>query len=299
MRWLAGLWVIVALAATAGLGAVGTFAGHWPEGAHLVGHIGLCGGFAALVAASAPGTATSRATTALVAAVAFGAAIELVQLRYGPPWSEVVFDLGVDALGAVAGILAWAEARRPARRPEAVGHVVSAVLHPLGIAPLALGAGILAAGGMWPTVAMWLTIAAVCLGPAIALWGVGIWRGWWSDADLSRRRDRGPLFAVGCAGTVAFVLAATWGPDPVPTIALGAVAGAILGTLVTLAGLKVSGHVAIPVALALLVGPHPRLAGLLIGVGLLLSWARVAAGRHQVVEVGAGWGIALAVGNLI
>ena len=72
----------------------------------------------------------------------------------------------------------------------------------------------------------------------------------------------------------------------------GAVAAALV-TLTTVMGLKVSGHVAVPVVVVVMLqassfrGPWPFLL-----VAVAVSWARVREGRHTPREVVAGWGIA-------
>lgn len=287
------VWVIVALAATWGLGWIGAVAGHWPEGVHLVGHLGLCAGLAAFVALASSGSPWQRATAALGATLLFGIAIEVLQLRYSPPWPEVALDLVLDLIGASLGIGLWSTA--DTRRAEPVGHLISAVLHPVVVAPMGFGIAVLAGPDRLGLIdgLSWMGLAVLCLSPALIFWGLGIGASWWSDADLSRRDERAPLFVVGCAGALCFVLCTLDAPAPVHQLAVTAGAGAILGTAATTAGLKVSGHVTIPAALGLVVLPwSERGAGLLLGVALVLSWARVSAGRHQPVEVAAGWGLA-------
>ena len=286
-------WVIVALAATWGLGWIGAVAGRWPEGVHLVGHLGLCAVLAAVVALAGSGSPGLRAARGLGAALLFGLAIEGLQLRHSPPWPEVVLDLVLDLIGALIGLGLWSTA--DTGRAEPVGHLISAVLHPVVVAPMGFGIAVLAgpdpvglADGL-----SWLGLAALCLTPALIFWGLGIQASWWSDADLSRRTDRAPLFVVGCVGALCFVLCTLDAPAPVQRLAQTAGVGAILGTVATTAGLKISGHVAIPAALGLVVLPWTdRGAGLLLGMALVLSWARVSAGRHQPLEVAAGWGLA-------
>ncbi|MEZ4239587.1 MAG: hypothetical protein R3F59_26210 [Myxococcota bacterium] len=290
-------WVATALVATAVLGVSGAMPGRWPEQAHLVGHLGLCGVLAALVAASVPGPAVRRAAVGLAATVAFGAAIEAIQLRYHPHWTEVVYDLLTDGIGACAGLLAWAHLGGRGRR-EAVGHLLSAALHPLWVAPVGLAMATYAGERSGGVAVRWMGVAGLCLAPAIGLWGLGVARRWWSDADLSRRTDRAGLFAVGCASLVAFGgIAAARGPDAVGVLAALAVSGAVLGTLLTVGGLKVSGHVAIPAALGLATALWSwRGPWLLLAVAVLLTWARPAAGRHQRREVAAAWALAAALG---
>jgi hypothetical protein len=322
LGWIAAGWAATALTATVVLGVSGAVPGRWPEEAHVLGHLGLCGALALLLAESAgragcgstadrlspsgphpnplpegEGVSASPARAAglaLAATVLFGAAIEAIQLRHEPHWTEVAYDLLTDGLGATLGLAAWAHLDRARREP--VGHLLSAVLHPLWIAPLGLAMILYAAERSGGTAARWTAAAAACLVPAIALWAFGIARRWWSDADLSRRADRTGLYAVGCASAAAFAILALRGPDPV--LALGGLcaAGAVLGAAITVAGLKVSGHVAIPAALGLaMISWSARGPWLLLAVAVALSWARVAAGRHRRVEVAAGWALAAAL----
>jgi hypothetical protein len=76
-------------------------------------------------------------------------------------------------------------------------------------------------------------------------------------------------------------------------ITVAALIATALVTFTTIAGTKVSGHVAVPVGVVVLLsatshrGPWPFLL-----VALSVSWARVREGRHTPLEVLAGWGIA-------
>lgn len=72
-----------------------------------------------------------------------------------------------------------------------------------------------------------------------------------------------------------------------------------LFTVATLAGVKVSGHVAVPVGvLAVLEATSYRGLWPFALAALALSWARVREGRHTRREVLAGWCIAGASGLL-
>lgn len=283
MRYLAWIWVAAALLATAWMGAAGARVGTWPEACHLLGHLVLCGG-AAWLAGRAGESWVGAAT-----GIGLGAAIELVQLPHGQTWIEASYDLGVDVVAALLGALV-------ADHGERAGHLASAVLHPLLVAPLGLAAAVYVVARDVPTAFGWTLVAAACLGPAVGLWVVGTTGGWWSDADVSRRADRGPLFAAGVTCALGFLLVAHRAPPPIPHLALVAAACATLGTALTRMGLKVSGHVAIPATLGLLVAPS-RIAVPLLAAALLLSWARVAARRHRPVEVVAAWLLA-AVGAI-
>lgn len=295
MRWLwAIVWMVAALLATAGMGAAGAIAGPWPEGLHLLGHIVLCGGCSAAVAFASGGSDTRRATLGLIFGLGLGAAIELVQMGWQPNW-EVVHDLGIDLTGAAAGVIAWGA--RPPERAHAVGHVLSWALHPVWLAPVALFGLAYAAARDESAAARFALLALACLVPGIAVWLLGWWRGWWSDPDLSVRSERPSLLALGMLGAIAFLWVLG---DEDPTLQrlslLGAFAAAI-GVGATLAGLKVSGHVAIPAAIGLgMVAFSQRGPVLLLGPALVLSWARITADRHRWFEVLAAWVLAAGLG---
>lgn len=291
MRWLVAAWVGATLLATAVLGVVGAQAGALPEWGHLVGHVGLCGVFAGLVSGAVRGTPERRAGLGLAGAVVFGAAIEVVQLRYAPTVGAVAFDLAVDTVAGAAGAIASALLR--GERTDGIGHLLSVVFHPLWVAPVGLCSVVCTSAALSVTGALaWTVVGAACLSPAVAVWAVGLGR-WWTDADVSRRTDRPRLFALGIAGLAVLVGLSWAAPEPLVRLALGLVAGAVLGTGLTLAGCKVSGHVAIPAMLGLATvewwveGALP-----LLGVAAVLSWARIAAGRHHATEVGAAWVLA-------
>jgi hypothetical protein len=300
--WIAAGWVATALTAAVVLGISGAMPGRWPERAHLVGHLGLCSVLAVLLAQTASRVGPARAAgLALAGTVLFGAAIEAVQLRHHPHWAEVVYDLLCDGIGATAGVVAWAEIDRTRREP--VGHLLSAALHPLWVAPTGLAMALYAAERSGGTAVYWTAAATACVAPAIAFWGLGLARRWWSDADLSRRTDRRGLYLVGCGCALSFVVLALRGPVFPALGPLGSQAalvmaalcasGALAGTAITGAGLKVSGHVAIPAALGLaMLSWSPRGAWLLLAVAVALSWARIVAGRHFRSEVVAAWMLA-------
>jgi hypothetical protein len=287
MRWLAALvWVGIALGATALLGVVAVTAGPIPEWGHLVGHVVLCGGLAAMLAWR--GSSIGSALVALAGAEAFGLAIEIVQLRVVRFSSDTLFDLGMDAFGACLGVAAVGTVRRDAA-PD-LGHALSVALHPLVVAPIGVLAVVYAAQRSVGAAILWTGAAVVCLLPAVGLWVAGVAGGWWTDADLSPRAERAPLFVAGCAGALAFAALAYVGPGPVAALAAVTLLGALLGAALTRAGLKVSGHVAIPVALALLLAPFSVRGPIpLLGVAVVLSWARLASGRHRAIEVAAAW----------
>ncbi len=276
MRWIGiALWTAFALAATGAMGLAGAKAGRWPEELHLLGHLALCGGIAAATAWTVPGSPTRRAGAGLAAGLLLGAGIEVVQARFHPVLREAAFDMGIDLLSALAGTLAVG------RLDPGPGHLTSAVLHPQAV----VAAGLAFALGLpW-------TLAALLAGlPAVALWLSGVAGGRFTDADVSHRPQRTPLVAVGLLSATAFLALAHGGPPEVQGLARVLLLGGLLGAVLTVGGLKVSGHVAIPAALALwAMHVEPRAALGWLGAAALLSWARWTAGRHQPHEVAAAW----------
>jgi hypothetical protein len=298
LRWVSvALWAAAALASTAALGVVGAQAGPWPEWAHLLGHLVLCGGCAAMVAMASRGSDTVRASVGLAAGVILGVAIEVLQVGFQPGF-EVIHDLALDLTGASAGILAWGSLH-PARA-YSVGHVLSWALHPVWLAPVALfGLAYAAARDEHAALRFALT-ALVCLVPGIAVWLLG-WRlGWWSDPDLSVRTERPSLFAVGMLGALTFVWLVADEDPALQRLSLLGTAAASIGVLATALGLKLSGHVVIPAAIGLgMVAFSHRGPLLLLGPALVLSWARIVADRHHWIEVLAAWLLAAAGGFVV
>jgi hypothetical protein len=285
--WLLLIAAVATLGVTSALGLAGAKAGRWPEWMHLAGHLGLCGGMAFATAWATTGSVRRKMGAGLAAGMALGLAIEWVQAGVYPTWREALYDLGVDAVACWGGVLLWGW-----RQPE-VGHGASAGLHPLVVGPL----GIVAVVG--PS---WTALLALCLAPAIAAWLTGLADGRLSDGDVSVREERGPLFLVGTTSGLAFLSLASLGDVQVQLLGWVLAVGAVLGTAVTAAGFKVSGHVGIPVALGLWAAAlEERVAVPLLLVALMLSWARTCCGRHRPVEVGGAWvmGLVLTAGVML
>lgn len=278
---------------------------------HLVAHNLLYGSLAvALAAWWFPGKALeesrrARLVRALWASSLFGfiaGAQELTQAfaRSRLPAGEELFDLAVDVAAASLGLIAWS--CFDARRQRPVAKALGVVLHPALVGPV----GVLAL--TWASLrdarqALGWTLASVLVVvPIAALWIVGVRRGWYSDADLSVRDERSGILcaAVVVAGLFALGAHLVHAPPVVRLVATTGLTAAALLTGLTLAGLKVSGHVAVPVGvLALLAGTSYRGLVPFAVAALVLSWARVREGRHTPREVLAGWGIASAAGLLV
>jgi hypothetical protein len=179
--------------------------------------------------------------------------------------------------------------------PE-VGRALGVWLHPAAVVPIGL-AGAHYAGTRDPRASLaWAAVAIACWLPAAAAWAIGTRLGRFTDADLVDRRERPALFALACGSAALYALVTRWdAPPPVVVLADGMLAGALAVTVVTTAGFKVSGHVAVPALLAVAVVPwSARGPLLLLGVALLLSWARVRAGVHRPIEVAGAWALAAA-----
>ena len=268
--------------------------GLWPEEFHLVAHFLVCGGVALLVAEIGHGLGRPIANSVfggLVTGIAVGLGIEVVQyLDHPPPFRENLYDLAVDAWSVGCGLALWS--LRNGRLREYVGHVLSALFHPLWVAPLGFAVTLFAATRDLQTSAEWTLIAIACLLPCVIVWAVGVGLHWFSDADVSQGVQRPPLLAIGLAGLGVLAALTLTGPESASLAASAAFVGTLGGMALTMSGLKVSGHVAIPVALGILVAAwSPRAAGLLVAVAILLSWARYAAHRHWPSEVAAAWGL--------
>jgi hypothetical protein len=288
---------------------------HLPEGslaaalmhaeiAHLVAHSVLYGGLAALIARwrfpadSLDAGRVALARRALGAALVFlavAAAQEGVQAlsRGRPPCREELFDLGVDVVGATLGLIAWSRADR--RRIYPVARAIGVVLHPAFVGPVGVFAVTWAAGRDLRAALAWTALATLAAFPVAAVWAMGLRRGWFRDADLSVRRERPPFLAVACVAALglALIVHAFDAPAAVRDLCLAGALATGLVTAVTLAGLKVSGHVAVPVgAFALLLRDSPRAVWPFAVAAVALSWARVREGRHTPREVAGAWGLA-------
>ena len=257
-----------------------------PDPVHWLGHLALCGGVGALLGRRWP------PLPALAGVMVVGLAVEIVQAwNHGPAPREALFDLVVDALSGMVGLAL-------AGHPE-VGRSVGIWLHPAAVVPLGLVGAHYAGVRDLRVSLVWAAVATVCWLPAAAAWAIGTRLGRFTDVDLVDRRERPALFALACGSATLYALVARWGaPPPVVLLADGMLLGAVAITVLTVADFKVSGHVTVPLLLAVAVAPWSvRGPVLLLAVAALLSWARVRAGVHRPVEVVGAW--ALALGALV
>ena len=275
---------------------------------HIVAHCILYGSLAVALAtrwfppAALDGPRAPLRRRALFAAATFLAvagAQELAQSfsRGRAPGGEELFDLVVDVGGATLGLIAWSLFDK--RRIYPLARALGVVLHPGFLGPF----GVFAL--TWSTLRDtraalgWTLVFVGAVLPLAALWWVGLKRGWYSDRDLSVRTERPRILLIALLSASILLVAVrlAGAPGVVRDVAAAGLIATALLTLMTILGTKVSGHVAVPVGVVVLLsatsyrGPWPFLL-----LALSVSWARVREGRHTPSEVLAGWGIAGASG---
>ncbi|MEZ4394695.1 MAG: hypothetical protein R3A48_26780 [Polyangiales bacterium] len=276
---------------------------------HLVAHSLLYGALAAMLASwwfplEPEDRSMSLRRKAIAASLCFIAAAgaqELTQAlsRHRLPAGEELFDLAVDITGATLGLIAWSYT--DPRRGRPVARALGVVLHP-GFVGLA---GVFAV--TWASLRdaraglTWTALAALAVLPVAIFWVYGLRRGRFSDADLSVRAERPPFLAASCLAALALYLA-TCGlgaPPIVRSLCLAGAVASVLVTAATLGGLKVSGHVAVPVGVVALIHVSSARGVWPFAVAAVaLSWARVREGRHTPREVAGAWGLAIASATL-
>lgn len=280
------------------------------EPLHIVAHCILYGSLAVALATrwfpsaalDGAGAGPSLRRRALFGAASFcivAGAQELTQAfsRSRAPGGEELFDLMVDVGGATLGLIAWSLFDK--RRIYPLARVLGVVLHPGFIGPFGCFALVWSTLRDTHAALGWTLVFVLAVLPLAVVWCVGLRRGWYSDRDLSVRAER-PGFLVTALVSVAVLLVSVHlagAPLIVRDITLAALVATALVSLTTFVGTKVSGHVAVPVGVFVLLsatsyrGPWPFLL-----VALSVSWARIREGRHTPREVLAGWGIAGASG---
>ncbi len=290
--------------------AAGTWVGRivGAELTHLVAHAVLYGSLAVVIAVwwfppealdEERPAKTWRALGASLCFALVATAQELTQaLSRGRIVSgEEIFDLSVDAAGACLGLIAWATL--DARRRYPVARALGVLLHPGFLGPIGVFALTWSALESTRAALGWTLLATLAVVPVAGLWLVGLHKGWFADRDLSVRSER-PVFLLASllAATALAVFARSMhAPAVVQGFTRAGLVATVLVTIATVAGLKVSGHVAVPVGVMVLLqatsyrGPWPFLLA-----ALALSWARVREGRHSPREVLGAWGIAGASG---
>lgn len=277
---------------------------------HLLVHTGLYGLLAACLASAwVPASALGqpgrgRAVRALGATVSFAlvaVAQELAQAvgRGRLPALESAYDLVVDAAAGALGLILWA--RHDPLRPPKVAAALGLLLHPGLVGPVGVFAVTFAALRDARAALGWTAAVSVAVLPPVAVWVAGLRGGWYSDRDLSVRRERPSFLAVALVtATLLWVVAGQLvAPEVVRDLALAGLVATALVTAATLGGLKVSGHAAVPVGvLALLATSSLRGLWPFAVVALAVAWARIREGRHTAPEVLAAWCIAAVSGFL-
>lgn len=217
----------------------------------------------------------------------------LARAQHRHPSPEELYDLAVDVLAGAIGLILWSRWNR--QHLTRVARTLGWILHPALVAPLGLFAIFWSAlGGPRPALP-WTALAVLSAAPAAGVWVLGVALGRFSDVDVSVRSERPPLFAAGLfSGLLYLALTRALGaPLPVQHLALAGLIGTSLLALVTVSGLKVSGHVSVAVALAVaLAATSVRGPYLFAMAALLLSWARVREARHTPREVLGAWALA-------
>lgn len=282
MRALPWLWALAIAAAAWMLSSGWGPALVLPDPLHVVMHLALFGVLAGMLARPC------GLDGALGLTLAAGFAVELAQMHASGRWlGEVGYDMAVDLVGAVSGL---AVARLPG-----VAERIGYWLHPVGLAPVAMFGVGWASGLPALESAVWTCVVMVCIAPAVLAWGFGVRAGWYPHVDRIDAAQRSVIFAV--ASACAWALAGLtwrWGPPAFVVMTLGLAGVMSLLVVVTRLGFKMSGHVVIPLLLAVAAWPWTmRGAGVLLLAGALLSWARVAADRHRPIEVAASWAVAM------
>jgi hypothetical protein len=285
MKRLIALWAALAMAAAATLSTIGGPAWLAPDSVHVVGHLLLFGGLAWVV----EWKARWRPATTLSVVLAAGIGVELAQVAASGRLSirELGFDVMVDALAAMAG-LALGCRRITAR-------ALGLWLHPALVVPLGLGGTFYAALREVPASLVWTSLAVACWLPAAGVWLLGVRLGWYSGLDLVERRERVGLFALACgsAGLFVVVTHGLGAPASVLVVAHEMALTSLAVGAATLAGFKLSGHVAVALLLAVAIAPWSvRGPVLFIAAAILLSWGRVRTHCHRPIEVAGAWALA-------
>lgn len=285
MKCLIILWAALAMAAAATLSTVGGPSWLAPDSVHIVGHLLLFGGLAGVVERKA----RWQPAITLLVVLAAGVGVELAQVAATGHISirELGFDVLVDALAAMAG-LALGCRRITAR-------ALGLWLHPALVVPLGLAGTFYAALREVPVCLVWTSLAVACWLPAVGVWLAGVRLGWYSGIDLVERRERLGLFVLACGSAGLFVVT-THGldaPASVLTVAHEIALTSLAVGAATLAGFKLSGHVAVALLLAVAIAPwSARGPVLFIAAAVLLSWGRVRMQCHRPIEVAGAWALA-------
>lgn len=184
-------------------------------------------------------------------------------------------------------------------RSYRAGRIISRIFHPIfnGIASFVL-VGLRAPGLRSPLYG--LLWAAVCIltliTPSTIYFYVRLGRGDFSDDDVSRRTERYGLYIVALLSTVvgSFLLYLLGVPTIFLRLILAAIGVTAVASLTNLVW-KISVHSTSIATLATLATLLFQRFGAIVWVcALLVGWARVRTGNHTILQVLAGWGVAVA-----
>ena len=179
-----------------------------------------------------------------------------------------------------------------------IGRIISQVFHPTinGFAAFFLVGA--AAPGL-PSVRSGLTWAAICIAtiivPPALYFYVRLFRGDFSDDDVSRRSERTGLYIAALLSTL--VGSSILDQFDVPFVFLRLVLAAVAVTLVCMMinfRWKISVHSASIASLSMLATLFLQTAGIVFWLcAIAVGWARIRTGNHTPLQVLAGWSVAI------
>lgn len=245
-RWLPWLWAALAVLSAGAISRGIVPLGEMPEAGHILAHLVIFGVLARLL------DRKQGPALPILGSVVVGVLLEVAQaLGSGHIlWNEGIFDVSVDAVGA-AGALACTGRKD-------VAALLNLWLHPAFILPAGLVARFYLVSQDARKALLWTGITLLFLIAPTVLWLLGVALGWFTDFDLSDRRQRAAPFVLVCLSLAALTLTArlTAASPDVVTVAEGMALSATVVTGITLLGFKVSGHVVVPVLLVVAIAPE-------------------------------------------
>lgn len=189
---------------------------------------------------------------------------------------------------------------RPVVRDRAYrfGRLVSQIFHPIfnGIAAFAVvgladpSIGSARVGLLWA-----ITCIVTIITPSAVYFYSRLLHGQYSDDDVSRRSERTGLYIVALVSTVVgSAVLYLLGLPPIFLRLLSAAIGVTLASMLVNFVWKISVHSASIATLATLATLYFREYGLIIWVcAVVVGWARIRTGNHTILQVLAGWAVAL------
>jgi membrane-associated phospholipid phosphatase len=183
-------------------------------------------------------------------------------------------------------------------RSYRIGRLISQIFHPIvnGIAAFAV-VGLAVPGAANPFVGLLWAVACIVMiiGPSALYFYWRLYRGDYSDDDVSRRSERTGLYLVSIASTlVGSVLLYLLGAPATLLRLLVAGIGVIGMCMLINFKWKISVHSASIASLATITTIYLGQAGLVVWLcAVIVGWARIRTGNHTVPQVLAGWSVAL------